>query len=647
MEMGEVKIRLPDGSQRSYQGSQSYYDVASSIGPSLAKAALGVKVNGKVIDLSATLDSQGSDLQDLEIITSKSKEGLEIIRHSTAHILAMAVQKIWPGTQVTIGPVIENGFYYDFSFKDAVKISEKELPAIEEEMQKIIDANIPVFREVVARDHAVGRFETLGEHFKVEIVRELPEGEPISIYGMGEWFDLCRGPHIPSTGKAGAFKLTTVAGSYWRGDETKARLTRIYGTAWGSKKDLQDYLNRLEEAKKRDHRVLGKQLNLFTFHNEAPANAFFHPAGARLYLSLMNFMRRSNSLHGFQEVNTPLLMNVELWHRSGHYENYRENMYFTKVDESEAAIKPMNCPGHCLLYGATRHSYRELPIRLSEFGRVHRHERSGVTHGLMRVRTFVQDDAHVFCAPEQIEQEITRVLDQIDRAYQDLGFKNYRMELSTRPQKSIGSDEIWTRAEAALKLCLEKSGRPYKINPGDGAFYGPKIDFHLIDSIERSWQCGTVQLDFSMPSRFNLEFIGSDDKPHTPVMIHRAVLGSLERFMGIFIEHYAGHFPLWAAPVQVKLINISKDQEAYAESLAKEFAAQGVRVETDLRNEKLGFKIREAQLAKVPYMVVLGEKERETGTVSPRFWQGQQLEAMTPAAFVERLKGECGDLWGL
>lgn len=645
--MGEVKIRLPDGSLRSYPEQQSYLDVAATIGAGLAKAAVGVKVNGKVIDLTESLKSQGAEIQSIEIITGKTQEGLEIIRHSTAHVLAMAVQNLWPGTQVTIGPVIEHGFFYDFSFKETVKISEKELPQIEAEMQRIIDSNASIYRQVVSREEAEKRFEDLGESFKVEIVRELPQQEPISIYGMGDWYDLCRGPHIPSTGRIGAFKLTAVAGSYWRGDETKARLTRIYGTAWATKKDLQDYLTRLEEAKKRDHRLLGKQLGLFTFHNEAPANAFFHPAGARLYLSLMNFMRRSNALHGFQEVNTPLIMNVDLWHRSGHYENYRENMYFTTVDETQAAIKPMNCPGHCLLYGATRHSYRELPIRLSEFGRVHRHERSGVTHGLMRVRTFVQDDAHVFCAPDQIEQEITRVLDQIDQAYHDLGFKNYRMELSTRPAKSIGSDEIWSRAEAALKQCLEKSGRPYKVNPGDGAFYGPKIDFHLIDSIERSWQCGTVQLDFSMPSRFELEYIGSDDKAHTPVMIHRAVLGSLERFMGIFIEHYAGHFPLWAAPVQVKLINVSKDQEAYTQTLAQELVKAGVRIETDLRNEKLGFKIREAQLAKIPYMVVLGEKERETGTVSPRYWQGQQLEPMSPQAFIDRLKVECGELWGL
>ena len=393
--------------------------------------------------------------------------------------------------------------------------------------------------------------------------------------------------------------------------------------------------------------MLGKQLGLFSFHKEAPANAFFHPAGASVYNKLMAFMRRSNAEFGFTEVNTPLVMDVELWKKSGHYDNYRENMYFTQVDESESAIKPMNCPGHCLLYSSGRHSYRELPLRLSEFGRVHRHERSGVTHGLFRVRTFVQDDAHVFCSPDQIQDEIVRVLTQIDQAYSLLGFTRYRVELSTRPEKSIGSDEIWAQAEDALKTALEKSGREYKLNPGDGAFYGPKIDFHLIDSLERSWQCGTVQLDFSMPGRFGLEYIGSDDKSHTPVMIHRAVLGSLERFMGIFIEHYAGHFPLWAAPTQVRIINITQDQEAYAKAVEAELKAAGVRTEIDLRNEKLGFKIREAQVMKTPYMLVLGDKEKDSSTVAARFHDGKQLPAMTVAEFVEQIKADCGQLWGL
>lgn len=641
--MSVVQVRLPDGSQRQVQSGSTYKDVALSIGAGLAKAALAAKENGKVVDLTRIV----TDGAQLEIITSKSPEGLEVLRHSTAHVLAMAVQKLWPGTQVTIGPVIDHGFYYDFLFPKDVKISDKDLEKIEEEMRAIVKADHGVKREVLSRESALSRFEKLGEHFKCEIIRELPAAEEISVYGMGDWFDLCRGPHLPSTAKIGAFKLTSVAGAYWRGDERNAQLTRIYGTAWHTQKELDDYLYRIEEAKKRDHRVLGKQLNMFSFHREAPANVFFHPAGATLYNHLMNFVRRSNRRFGFQEVNTPLIMNVELWHKSGHYDNYRENMYFTKVDETEAAVKPMNCPGHCLVYGSSRHSYRELPLRLAEFGRVHRHERSGVTHGLFRVRTFVQDDAHVFCTPDQIESEILRVIQQISEAYRDLGFDNYRMELSTRPEKSIGSDEVWQRAEGALQSALEKSGKPWKLNPGDGAFYGPKIDFHLIDSLERSWQCGTVQLDFSMPARFDLEYIGSDDKVHTPVMIHRAVLGSLERFMGIFIEHYAGHFPIWASPLQCRVINVAKDQEAYADAVTNQLKAAGLRVDADLRNEKLGYKIREAQLEKIPYMIVLGSKEMEEGTVSPRFWDGKQLAAMSPASFVEHIKAECGALWEL
>jgi threonyl-tRNA synthetase len=559
----------------------------------------------------------------------------------------MAVQRLWPGTQVTIGPVIENGFYYDFAFPEGVKINDKDLERIEAEMKAIVKSDFGVTREVVGRDEAVSRFAKLGEKFKCEIVGAIPKDDEIALYAMGDWFDLCRGPHVPSTSKIGAFKLTSVAGSYWRGDERNPALTRIYGTAWATQKELDEYLARVEEAKKRDHRVVGKQLGLFSFHKEAPANAFFHPPGAIVYNALMGFMRRSNKKFGFTEVNTPLLMNVELWHKSGHYDNYRENMYFTQVDESEAAIKPMNCPGHCLVYGSTRHSYRELPVRLSEFGRVHRHERSGVTHGLFRVRTFVQDDAHVFCTVDQIHHEMVAVLNQIDEAYKALGFTKYRMELSTRPEKSQGSDEVWATAEGALKDALEKTGRAYKLNPGDGAFYGPKIDFHLIDSLERSWQCGTVQLDFSMPGRFGLEYVSSDDKAETPVMIHRAVLGSLERFMGIFIEHYAGHFPLWASPTQVKVINVAKDQEAYATKVHEELLAAGVRSELDVRNEKLGFKIREAQVMKVPYMVVLGNKEMESGTVSPRFWDGKQFDALSTAAFVDQLKAECGPQWGL
>ena len=641
--MGQVSIRLPDGSERQVDSSATFMDVAKSIGPGLAKAALAVKANGKTRDMSETV---GVDTE-LEIITAKSADGLEVIRHSNAHVLAMAVQKLWPGTQVTIGPVIDNGFFYDFAFKDGVKITEADFEKIEAEMSAIVKADHAVYREVLPRDSAVERFSKLGENYKVEIIKDLPVSESISVYGMSNWFDLCRGPHVPSTGKIGAFKLTSIAGAYWRGDEKNAMLTRIYATAWPSKKELEEYLARIEEAKKRDHRVLGKQLNLFSFHAEAPANAFFHPNGTKLYNQLSSYMRKSNKKAGFDEVGTPLVMNVDLWHTSGHYDNYRENMYFTKVDEVDAAIKPMNCPGHCLIYANSRHSYRELPIRFSEFGRVHRHERSGVTHGLMRVRTFVQDDAHIFCRPDQILEEIVGVISQISEVYKAMGFERYRMELSTRPEKSQGSDEIWATAEAALKDALAATGKEYKLNPGDGAFYGPKIDFHLIDSLERSWQCGTIQLDFSMPARFGLEFVGTDDKAHTPVMIHRAVLGSLERFMGIFIEHYAGHFPLWASPVQAKIINITKDQEEYAFQVHKALQAAGVRTEIDTRNEKLGYKIREAQLQKVPYMLVIGDKERDSNAVAPRFWDGKQFDPMSIDQFVEHVKTECGNNWGI
>ena len=600
-----------------------------------------MKANGELLDVGREVEAD----VDLEIITAKNEDGLEIIRHSTAHILAMAVQRLWPGTQVTIGPVIDDGFYYDFAFKDDIKISEKDFPQIEKEMKKIIKENLPVFREVVAREEAIARFANLGEDYKVELIRDLPESETITIYGMGDWFDLCRGPHIPSTSKAGAFKLMAIAGAYWRGDEKNAMLTRIYGTAWSNKQDLADHLERLEEAKKRDHRLIGKQLELFSFHQEAPANAFFHAKGAALYNRMVDYMRRSNTKFGFTEVNTPLIMNVELWHQSGHYENYRENMYFTKVDESEAAVKPMNCPGHCLVYKTRRHSYRELPVRMAEFGRVHRHERSGVTHGLFRVRTFIQDDAHVFCMPDQVEDELLKVLEQIGEVYKDLGFENYRLELSTRPEKSIGSDEMWEKAEGALVSALKRSGKEYKLNPGDGAFYGPKIDFHLIDCLQRSWQCGTCQLDFSMPERFGLEYQSSDDKAETPVMLHRAVLGSVERFLGIFIENYAGHFPLWISPVQTKIINVTSAQEAYAREVQTSLERAGARVEIDLRNEKLGYKIREAQLQKVPYMLIIGDKEVESGTISPRHWQGKQLDPMSIDDFVGMLRSECGDLW--
>lgn len=635
--MSDVSVTLPDGSKRDYRQGVSFQSIAEDIGKGLAKAALAVRKNGQLLDLSQGLDQDAS----LEIITLKSDEGLEIIRHSTAHVLAMAVQRLWPGTQVTIGPVIENGFYYDFSFPDQVKISEKDFPAIEAEMNRIIKSKSSIKREIVDRSDAIERFKQIGEYYKVELIEAIDTGEEVTLYHIDDWFDLCRGPHVPNLGKLGAFKLTAVAGAYWRGSEQNSMLTRIYGTAWADKKDLETYLHNLEEAKKRDHRVLGKQLDLFSFHNEAVASPFFHGKGAELYNRLVSYMRRSNKKFGFSEVATPLVMNVDMWHKSGHYDNYRENMYFTDVDDQQAAIKPMNCPGHCLIFSSSRHSYREMPLKMSEFGRVHRHERSGVTHGLFRVRSFVQDDAHVFCTKEQIGQEIGQILAQIGECYNGLGFKDYKMELSTRPEKSIGSDEIWTLAENSLKDALRASGSDYKLNPGDGAFYGPKIDFHLIDSLGRSWQCGTIQLDFSMPERFGLSYIGADDKPHTPVMIHRAVLGSIERFLGIFIEHYAGHFPLWAAPTQARIVNISEKQSDYCYKALKQLKEAGVRADFDDRNQKLGFKIREAQLLKIPYMLVVGDREMHEGVFSPRRSDGKKLENQSVAQVIDLVKAEC------
>jgi threonyl-tRNA synthetase len=629
-----IKISLPDGARREYEAGVTGMDVAKDLNSKLAKKAVAATLNGQTIDLLTPIATDG----EVEILTKDDPAVIDVIRHSTAHLLAYAVQKLYPGTQVTIGPVIKDGFYYDFDFPEGVTISDKDLPEIEKEMRRLIKTAQPFTRRVVDRQKAIATFRDMGEHFKVEIIEDLPENEEISLYDLGEnWFDLCSGPHVPSSKYLGAFKLTHVAGAYWRGDERNKQLTRIYGTAWPTQEQLDAHLHRLEEAKKRDHRVLGKKLELFSFHEEAPANAFFHPRGTVLYNQLQNYMRHSNAKAGFEEISTPLVMNVDLWQRSGHYDNYKENMYFTQVDDHEAAIKPMNCPGHCLVFGTGKRSYRNLPVRFAEFGRVHRHERSGVTHGLFRVRTFVQDDAHIFCQPEQIEDEIKGVLKQIDDVYKYMGFEQYRLELSTRPEKSIGRDDVWEIAEKALQSVLEQSDHDWQLNPGDGAFYGPKIDCHLIDSLERSWQCGTVQLDFSMPERFGLEYIGADDAKHTPVMIHRAVLGSLERFLGILIEHHGGRFPLWLAPEQVRIIPIGDRHAEYAEMVAKQLAEQEFRVHTDTRNERLNFKIREAQLLQIPYMVVIGDDELSQQRLSPRRVTGEQLEPMDITSFSKHL----------
>ena len=632
-----VSIRFPDGAEKTFESAVTGQDIAAGISAKLAKSAVAIKVDGTLRDLFWPIGTDAS----VEILDKNAEESLELIRHSTAHLLAMAVQDLYPGTKVTIGPVIKDGFYYDFDFPEDVKISDKDLPNIERQMRKILKNQLKFSRRVVSKQEALETFSAINEDYKTEIISDLSEQEPITIYNLGDgWFDLCAGPHVNSTKLLGAFKLTHVAGAYWRGDENNKQLTRIYGTAWATNEQLEEHLRRLEEAKRRDHRVLGKKLDLFSFHDEAPAHAFFHPKGAHLYNKLVEYMRASNKKAGFEEISTPLVMNVDLWHQSGHYENYKENMYFVDVDERQAAIKPMNCPGHCLVYGAQKHSYRDLPLRYSEFGRVHRHERSGATHGLFRVRTFVQDDAHIFCTPEQIKDEIKGVLEQIDRVYKDFGFVDYRLELSTRPEKSIGSDEVWQTAESSLRQVLESSGRNWQLNPGDGAFYGPKIDCHLIDCIGRSWQCGTVQLDFSMPERFGLEYTGADDAKHTPVMIHRAVLGSLERFLGILIEQHAGRFPLWLAPEQVRVIPIGDRHLEYARQIASELSQKGIRVHLDDRNERLNFKIRGAQLFQVPYMLVIGDQELSDQTVSPRKVSGEQLDPISVATFCDTLVAE-------
>ncbi len=601
-------------------------------GLELAKTAFpnqrvfGMKVDGRLLDLHMDVPA---DAKRIELIREDSPEATEIIRHTTAHILAQAVKALYPEVQVTIGPVIENGFFYDFSKKEAFK--EEDLPAIEAKMKEIIEAKYELKREVWPINKAVEFFRGQGENYKVEIIQDLAKNEgvtTVSVYWQGPFVDLCRGPHVVKTSDIPAFKLTHVAGAYWRGDEKNEMLTRIYGTAFASRDHLKAYLHMLEEAKKRDHRKLGLEQRLFSFHAEAPASPFFHPNGSFVYGRIQDFVRRLNEAYGYETVISPLVMSQELWKTSGHYDNYRENMYFTKVDERDFAIKPMNCPGHCLIFRTQHHSYRELPLRYAEFGRVHRHERSGVTAGLFRVRSFVQDDAHVFCAEGQIESEIIAILEMIDRTYKAFDFE-YRVELSTRPEKRLGSEEIWDKAEAALEAALKARGMEYKLNPGDGAFYGPKIDFHLKDSIGRTHQCGTVQLDFSMPGRFDLNYVGQDNKSHTPVMIHRAIIGSFERFMGIFIEHVAGHFPFALAPRQVVILSIAEESKSFAGEMQSLLKSKGYRSLLDDGPDKLAAKIKNHHSDRPPYMLIIGAKEAEARTVSVRDSHGKQRNGVS------------------
>jgi threonyl-tRNA synthetase len=627
-----MHVQLPDGSQREVQDGATVADVALSIGKGLAKAALAGKVNGKVVDVYTPVP----DNAKIEIITPKSEAGLDTIRHSTAHLMAMAVQELFPGTQVTIGPVIENGFFYDFGTDRP--FTDDDLRRIEEKMSEIVKRDLPVRREELSRDEAIATFEKLGEKYKVEIIKGIPGDEPLSIYRQGEWFDLCRGPHVPSTGRLGAFKLTSVAGAYWRGDEHNAMLQRIYGTAWADKDELSAYLKRVEEAHARDHRKLGKQLDLFTFSHFAPSMPIFLPKGAAIYNELIDFVRRFYARDGYSEVVTPLIWDTEIFKISGHYENYKDNMFFSEVDEREYGVKPMNCPGHTQIFAMERRSYRDLPIRYADFARLHRYERSGVTHGLVRVRSFAQDDAHLFVTPEQIEPEIDRELRLIKEIYDIFDFKDVRIALSTRPEKRLGTDEIWDNAESGLENALKKNGVDYHINPGEGAFYGPKLEFQVTDAIGRPWQLGTIQLDYALPERFKLSYIGADNGEHQPVMIHRAILGSLERFIGIIIEHFAGAFPVWLAPVQASVLPLSEKFLDYGRETSAKLRAAGLRIETDESNEKLGAKIRDAQLRKIPYMLVVGEKEVAAGTVSVRKRTGGDQVSLSIDEFVAQAR---------
>ncbi len=626
-----IKITLPDGSVRECEKGTKIYDIASGISEGLARNALCAGLNGKLTGLDTPVEEDA----ELRIYTFKDEEGREVYRHTTSHILAQAVKNIYPTVKLAIGPAIKDGFYYDFEFK--TPITQEDFPKIEAEMQRIIKANLPLVRKELSRQEAEALFRKFGEDYKIELLSAIPEGEAVSTYTQGEFTDLCRGPHLSSTGKVKAFKLTSVAGAYWRGDSKNKMLTRIYGTCFDKKADLEAYITRMEEAKKRDHRKLGKELDLYDILPEGPGFPFFYPKGMVLRNILENFWREEHIKAGYVEIKTPMILNRDLWYRSGHWDHYKDNMYGVKIDDEDYAIKPMNCPGGMLVYKRSLHSYRDLPIRMGELGLVHRHELSGALHGLMRVRCFTQDDAHIFMTPEQIESEIIGVVKLIDRFYKVFGFK-YSVELSTRPQDFMGSVEQWDKATEALKSALNKLKQPFTVNEGDGAFYGPKIDFHLEDCIGRTWQCGTIQLDFQMPERFDLTYTGSDGEKHRPVMIHRVVFGSIERFMGILTEQYAGAFPMWLSPVQVKVLSLTERTADKCLEIAEQLREKGFRVETDNRNEKIGMKIREAQLEKVPYMLVIGDRDVEQEVVSVRDRKQGDLGAMKLEAFMEKIK---------
>ena len=627
--MASIQIELPDGSIKDFDAGVTPYDVALSISEGLARQTLAARFNDDLIDTTRSLEQSGR----LLLITPNSPEALEMVRHSCAHLMAQAVKELYGNeVQVTIGPAIKDGFYYDF-YSASKKFIPEDFPLIEAKMEELAKADLPVERQVMSRDEAISMFRAMGEHYKVELIEDLDPHQTLSLYQQGNFIDLCRGPHVPRTGVFKAFKLTSLAGAYWRGDEKNAMLQRIYATAFLNKKDLKTHLERLEEARKRDHRKLGKELDLFSFNEDIGGGlVLWHPKGALLRMIIEDFERKEHLKRGYDIVVGPQLLKTDLWKMSGHYDNYRENMYFTEVDEQGYGIKPMNCLAHMLIYKAKPRSYRNLPIRYFELGTVHRHEKSGVLHGLLRVRGFTQDDAHIICRPDQIDAEVKGVMSFVRDVAGIFGF-NYTMELSTRPEKSIGSDADWELATSALKSALDDVGEPYEINEGDGAFYGPKIDVKLKDALDREWQCATIQCDFTLPERFDLTYTGQDGEKHRPVMLHRVIVGSIERFIGVLIEHYAGSFPLWLSPVQAIVLNVTDRQAEYAQQVFEQLRAVGVRIELDLRNEKLGFKIREAQVAKIPYMLVIGDREVEDQTVAPRFRDGSTLDSLRVADF--------------
>jgi len=626
------EITLPDGSKRSFDHPVTVADIAADIGPGLAKATLAGKVNGKLVDASTLVDSDA----DVAIVTERDEEGLEVIRHSTAHLLAMAVKELFPDAQVTIGPVIDNGFYYDFSYSRP--FTPEDLEAIEKKMNELAKADIPISRRVMPRDEAVRFFRDMNEEYKAEVIESIPANEDLSLYTQGGFTDLCRGPHVPSTGKLKAFKLMKLAGAYWRGDSNNEMLQRIYGTAWRNKKELKQYLHRLEEAEKRDHRKIGKAQDLFHTQEEAPGMVFWHDKGWQIYLVVEDYVRKKLREHGYQEVHTPEIIDRSLWEKSGHWDKFGDMIFTTHSENRDYAIKPMNCPAHVQIYNHGLKSYRDLPLRLAEFGSCHRNEPSGTLHGLMRVRNFVQDDAHIFCSEEQILSEVSDFIDLLFEVYRDFGFEDVLIKLSTRPEKRVGADELWDKAEKSLEDALNHKHLEWELQPGEGAFYGPKIEFSLKDCLDRVWQLGTIQLDFSMPERLGAHYIAEDNSKQVPVMLHRAVLGSLERFIGILIEHYAGALPVWLSPVQAVLMNITDKQAEYVEKVAEKLKKQGIRVQIDLRNEKIGFKIREHTLQRIPYLLVVGDREMENAAVAVRKRGGEDLGAMPVDEFVSHLQ---------